>query len=798
MSELSFVAVAVLVVVVVLGLGQFGTARSDSPPAATTPAQAGAPTSAPAFDPPQPCKGFVTDLRAKGYAVLPAPREVELKSGKVTVTGSWEVAFGALQNDIAARTLQGWFKSHGLELKPLPDRQKPAWGSISLAVSPGAVKTGQDPDLDEQAYRLIIDQAQIIVVANGRPGLFYGVQTLLQLMAGDGSHGTVRKGEIILPECVITDWPTYQLRVCHWDTKHHQDRLETLKRYLDQMASFKLNAVSFELEDKFEYPTHPVIGAPAAFTAKEFQELTDYALERHIQLIPNVQAPAHMTYVLKHPEFADLKCDGSNYLACMDDPKVRKLIFEMYDDVCNANKGVKYFHVSTDEVYYAGICEKYRKPYNPTNRSLTWVDFVKAARDHLAKRGRRIMVWAEYPLLPEHIKLLQPDIIDAILGGAAAAVREENAIGMRQFSYVSMQGAELMFPNYFNLADKGSKKARGRIDAARADTLTGKATRGRPIGAFSAAWDDAGLHNETFWLGWGVMAQNSWSPGAAPTEQTVGEFFDIFYGRSAEGMLDVYRELDSQSRFFAGVWENRPSKVRGPSYGNSKGKEAIDRKDMTLDGPSLPQGPELKLTPAAGALAERRKALLADLPARIEQSDRLIGRLQANLGKVEHNRYNVEVLLSIAKFERHLFDLLIDMDKAEALLVKATEAHAAKKPKQALQALSQAQRLMADQVRQRQDVLSKLTLVWEKSRLAKNAPRVADVSSAAPEKKYFHVMDDVKDHFADRRADMTYLTAPEESIGLDAWCEAMGKLITDYSRANNVRLPEEGEVIMDE
>ena len=82
--------------------------------------------------------------------------------------------------------------------------------------------------------------------------------------------------------------------------------------------------IGFELEDKFEYPSHPVIGAPGAFTARELQEIVDYGLERHIQVVPQIQSPAHMSYVLKHPEFAELRSDGSNYQSCMCDPRTNR------------------------------------------------------------------------------------------------------------------------------------------------------------------------------------------------------------------------------------------------------------------------------------------------------------------------------------------------------------------------------------------------------------------------------------------------------------------------------------------
>jgi N-acetyl-beta-hexosaminidase len=313
---------------------------------------------------------------------------VELSEGSAFVSArDWDLRLaGVDRDDIAVRTFVAGLKLRHEEVQI--GERKLNW--IELAIRPDAIETGLRDGRHEQAYRIEASRERIALVGNARPGLFYAVQTFLQLLAGPG-----------VPLGTITDWPQYEIRAIHWDTKHHQDRMETLKRFLDWMARFKLNAVSFELEDKFEYPSHPVIGCPGAFTTAQLQELADYGLARHVQIVPNVQAPAHMCHVLKHAEFAHLRCDGSNYQICMDEPEARRLIFDMYDDLCQATRGVRYFHVSTDEVYYAGICQKHRLPYNPVNRSLTWVDFVNAAHEHLASKGRQVIVWAEFPLLAE-------------------------------------------------------------------------------------------------------------------------------------------------------------------------------------------------------------------------------------------------------------------------------------------------------------------------------------------------------------------------------------------------------------
>ena len=386
-----------------------------------------------------------------GYALIPSPQSVELRDGDITLDNSWGiVASGELKDDIAVRCLaEGAKELHNLVFEGSGE------GQIVLKTVVGAVKGSDDPELLKQGYKLSITPGRVVITGNDRQGLFYGVQSLLQLLRRNPD------GSLSLPEGIVTDWPDLQLRFAHWDTKHHQKRLETLKRLIDWLACFKVNMIGFEMEDKYEYPSHPVIGAPGAYTKEQMQELTRYALERHIQLVPVIQSPAHMAYVLKHEQFAHLRADGSNYQICMCDPEAIELIFDMYDDMIEATPGVEYFHVSTDEVYYAGICGKCEREYNEQNRSQAWIDFTLKAHEFLASRGRTMLAWVEYPVLPEHILQLPPDLIDGVMGDDRDFIDMEKTVGIRQLAYSSTQGGELLFPNHLPTTYRG-RYTRGR------------------------------------------------------------------------------------------------------------------------------------------------------------------------------------------------------------------------------------------------------------------------------------------------------------------------------------------------
>ncbi len=700
-----------------------------------------------------------TPLSLRGCSVIPSPRTVQLQDGDVVLGGQWTLDDRkAGTNPIAVRSLaHDLAEFHSLHL-PRGTGAK----VIRLAVSPGTVATRSEPGIDTQAYRLTIAEDAIEITGNGDAGLFYGVQTLVQLIKRDAAD------RLLLPKGVIEDWPKLQLRFLHWDTKHHQDRMETLKRYLDWAARFKANMIGFELEDKFEYPSHPVIGAPGAFTTSELQEIVNYGLERFIQVVPVIQAPAHMAYVLKHPQFAELRADGNNYQSRMSDPRTRDLIFSMYDDVIKATRGVDYLFVSTDEVYYAGI-EGGDRPYTPENRSLAWVEFVRRAHDHLAKQGRRMLIWAEYPLLPKHVPMIPPDVIDGVIG-EPDYIPAEKKLGMRQLAYVSMQGEEFLFPNHLTLED-GKGRSQGHLDEAAASIASGKHWQANPIGVFGAAWADSGLHNETFWLGWSAVAQYGWNPGVAPVDQHIADFINVYYGSRTEGMVEIYRLMQRQARAWESTWDRITSKARGPGYGNSRGKgQGTGRSDLALAPPPLPALPDLKWTPVLG---KKYGNFAAEARRRLPENDQLVAALEANFPRVDRNRYNLEVFLALARFMGHHWRLLQGLVEAEQECEAAQAAAQIQRPAEALGHLAAAHDAIEKLRNEGERLFGELTAAYEKSRYPKG--------QSVAGRDFVHVLDDTKDHWADRTPDLGFMMAPERGIGLAQWEKSLLETISTYA-----------------
>ena len=734
---------------------------------------------------------MVTELSESGYSVIPTPRQVELAGDDIGLSSEWIAVSKDVSGDhIAINTLFEDMKElYGLEIEQGKAKAK----VIHLSVEDGAVETGAKAEIDRQGYLLELTPSSIEITGNSEQGLYYGVQTLVQLVKQTSG------GEYLLPTGTIKDWPSGQLRFLHWDTKHHQDRMETLKRYLDWSARFKVNMISFELADKFSYPSHPVIGAPGAFTPEELQELVDYARERYIQIVPNIQSPAHMCYALKHPEFRDVRatCDrcppeGLNYQLCLCNEKSYDLLFDMYQDVIDATKGVDYFHVSTDEVYYAGICDQCEPPYkwedlsadSRESRSLSWARFAGRANDFLKKQNRRMIAWVEYPLLTKDISKLPADIIDGVQRGESF-IKAEHEIGMDGLIYVSMQGGERLIPNNFGTEDENVIEG-GRLQSAfenisypRKDTVGGSSvweTEHSPLGVFGAAWDDSGLHNETFWLGWSTVAQYGWTPGTPAVKQHVSEFVDTYYGNDVEGMVEIYQDLQKQADFFARSWDQVKVPELKPRYGYSDRlyEEPRNRTRATLPQPALPDlsagSSEIQVDPV---YVNKYDTLARNARQLLEENQRLRKRIKENMQRADRNEYNLEVLLSLAKFTRHHNQMVVTLKEIENSLQSASEAAVNDNPEEAVEYLVSAHQQADEVIQDREEAYDDFKSVWEKSRF----PKGRSVGG----RDYYHELDDIKTHWAYTRPDLTFYIAPEERINMEKWKEELKGIVREYA-----------------
>ncbi|MGH9328301.1 MAG: glycoside hydrolase family 20 zincin-like fold domain-containing protein [Terriglobia bacterium] len=735
-------------------------------------------------------------LFARGYTVVPQPQQVKLEPGDFTIGDGWRLQLdrGVKASDVAVETLEeGLSRRYGITLETGKASPKSA-RTITLTIQPGSVTIGKAMDqntdaLEQQAYNLELGGNEIHITANAPTGLFYGIETLVQLVRP-------AKGKLWLPVGSVKDWPDLEMRNIYWDDNHHLDRINVLKEALRRAAFYKINGFVIKLNGHFQYQSAPAVVDPYALSAEQLQELTNYGLHYHIQLIPYLDAPAHISFILRHPEYAGLReFPDSNYELCTTNPNSYKLLDGMYQNLLDANRGVKYFLLSTDESYYIGLADNNQCHSAQLEKQLGSVGkvlaaFLDKAAGYLHGRGRSVIFWGEYPLKPDDIPSLPSYLINGEIYGPEFD-RAFKARGIRQMIYTSTEGVEQLFPRYYilppsHLIQPGTaprlfhRRAPQRTELEQMYHLISFTPARRNadlMGTIVAAWGDMGLHPETFWLGYTTGSSWGWHSGSPSPGEAESSFFHLFYGQGSTNMGRVYQLMSTQAQAWMRSWSSEPSSARKPIFGNSYEifKPPRPAHDQTLPLPPVPKGEYLRLpfdwdlgNAGRVEMAERAGPPLAEL----------FDLLHENLRSVQFNRYNLEVFLSIAGLYRQNLQMLEEMEEIDSALEAAQTAAAQVQFARATAALDRALDIAQAIKKQRNATLQSAVETWYKSWY----PRVAEANG----RKYLNAIDDVKDHLPGRTVDMSYLVYREKILALGEWYDQVEAVRNRYAEAHHL------------
>ena len=171
---------------------------------------------------------------------------------------------------------------------------------------------------DVEGYRLHAAGNEVLIEASDPRGLFYGAQTLRQMIE------TSADGARFVQAADITDAPRFRWRGLLVDLARHFFGKQTLFKIIDEMAAYKLNVLKLHLTDyegwRLEIPAYPkltqvgslVNGKPQYLTTADVQEIVRYAAERHIMVVPEIEMPSHAGAAARsYPEF--FNTDGSAF-----------------------------------------------------------------------------------------------------------------------------------------------------------------------------------------------------------------------------------------------------------------------------------------------------------------------------------------------------------------------------------------------------------------------------------------------------------------------------------------------------
>ena len=688
-----------------------------------------------------------TELSKLGLSVIPYPQEVIVRgeifhfSNKIIIvvgeSASPEDVFTAEE---LVRNLKNNF-SVDATISRVGKR-----GSIILS------HKGAEKRVGAEGYHLSVFSGQVMISAISSAGLFYGTQTLLQLVQKENDGYRI-------PALEITDWPAIQERAIHYDTKHHQDKKEYVESFIRDLAHYKINMLVWEWEDKLAYTSHPEIGAPGAFSIEEMQHFTGYAHQYHIQLVPLVQGLGHVSFILKWPQYAHLReIASSNWEFCPLKDSTYALLFDLWHEAIKATPGSVYIHIGSDETYELAACDVCKAKAAEIGKSGLYLLFVNKAAQHLKSLGRQVMVW-ERPMGWETSN--SPPIGIQPLKGLVLTesydekpdftfAKKARSLGFKVYAYDPNPGIEHLFLPYFYKEEDETKTPGSLQDSYR--FLTTIPSTGLFNGIISTSWDDSGLHNQMWMLRFVEAAAFSWNGREPKLDEFQDTFFKNYYGANATNMSELFQLLNEGAYYYMSTFE------RKVWHWGEIGKTHL---------PDLPRGDALEYNPfwnkAYGGMIKRS----SEMQEKMQQALHII---ESNLNSDVKHAYDFEVFQSIAKLIWHTTLTYKDLSELEN---RITEAHKLHYENHGLtyQYMEKALTVVKNSIERRKSIYNELVTTWEKVRLPKG--------TSTKEKKYFFQQDRAR-HFANRTPDMSYLVVDEQKLDLEGYSEKLREYMDYY------------------
>jgi hexosaminidase len=355
---------------------------------------------APAASPRRPVSGSMKSVPR--HVVVPLPSSVDVApEGSFSITASTPILVEP-KNEQVARIAGDLSRLLGVALgTPPPVRDTtgaPPAGSIHLALR------AKDPALGDEGYELTITADGVRLAAPTPAGLFYGTQTLRQLLPWSIEYQAARPHPLAVPFVRIVDRPRFAWRGAMLDVARHFFGLDDVKRYIDLMVLYKLNRLHLHLSDdqgwRLEIKSWPNLtaiggqtqvggGAGGYYTQAQYAEIVKYAQDRFVMIVPEIDMPGHTNAALA--SYAELNCDGKApkphfgievgfSTLCVEKDVTYKFITDVVKEIAALTPG-PYFHVGGDEV------EKLTPPQ--------FKSFIERVQTIVEAQGKHMIGWGD-------------------------------------------------------------------------------------------------------------------------------------------------------------------------------------------------------------------------------------------------------------------------------------------------------------------------------------------------------------------------------------------------------------------
>ena len=308
---------------------------------------------------------------------------------------------------------------------PVPEQVIPGEGVYRFEESP-QITFRHSKKMAPESYRLEVRKDGVRITSADDAGAFYAQQTLAQMISEDNGVKEVQC-------CVVNDCPRFSYRGLHFDVSRHFRSLDFLKKQIDAMALYKMNRMHIHLTDaagwRMEIEAYPKLTSFAAwrpqqkwkdwwygdrlyveegsegayggyYTKNQMRELVEYARQRHIEVIPEIEMPGHSEEVLA--AYPELSCKGTAYSQgefCVGNEETFRFLETVLEEVMEVFPS-EMIHIGGDEANKAHWKECPKCQQRMQAEGLADVDelqsyLIKRIARFVESKGRRIVGWDE-------------------------------------------------------------------------------------------------------------------------------------------------------------------------------------------------------------------------------------------------------------------------------------------------------------------------------------------------------------------------------------------------------------------
>jgi hexosaminidase len=480
-------------------------------------------------------------VRAQRTMLIPQPRELQTESASFHVTSDLQIVLlpGFAERDRwAAESLEGELEQvtqHKFSVSsPAEPPKGPAiiLGSFTEETMARLIGERQilTSGIGDQGYVLDVAPNQILVGGKDSDGLFYGVQTLRQLVVDDG-------GEAVILGAHVRDWPAMIYRGTMVDIARGpvptQDYLKGIVRTL---AEFKLNQLFFYMEDSFPLSGQPIMGVLTDLPARQdWKDLVAYAARYHVEIVPAHNSCGHVHKLLRFELYAPMAEMPHSDLLSPSEARIYSFLEDLYAQMSTVFTSPIY-NIGCDETVELGQGKSGALAQREAPGQL-YIDNLLRVHDIVRSHNKQAMIWGDIAL--KHPELLKQLPKDMLVGTWQYTVQTNYDPWLKPFVDNGVKiiicpwvgDTTLMIPDY-------------EQSALNTDRFVNAGKKVGALGMNNSVSNDDGetLYGQNWWsIVYGAAV--AWEAGPTPVEDFDSKFDWAFYRNTDHRFVEALRRL---------------------------------------------------------------------------------------------------------------------------------------------------------------------------------------------------------------------------------------------------------------